>query len=385
MAYVFLHTADWHLAKPFGALPAEKAAVLRQARLTVIDRLAAAARAAGARDVLVAGDTFDAEDLALRTLREGVGRLGGHGDLCWHLLPGNHDADRPGGLWDRLAKDGLPANVIALRAAAPRDLAPGVVLLPAPLRARAASEDPTRWMVGAATAPGTLRIGLAHGAVRGFGGGAAPAVAIDPARASSAGLAYLALGDWHGTAEVGPRAWYAGTPEPDQYPANDPGHALVVRLGGAGGGLEVERIATAAFAWERRALVLDAPADLAGLEAELAGAGAGSRLLKLELSGRVSRAAEAEVAHRLERLAPLVFWLEADLDGLEVVAEAGDEALLGEGELARAAAALARRAAGEGQQAEAGQRAAAGEAARIAGLALRRLHVLARAAAGGAE
>ena len=37
---------------------------------------------------------------------------------------------------------------------------------------------------------------------------------IDPARPAKAGLAYLGLGDWHRTLQVGPALWYAGTPEP---------------------------------------------------------------------------------------------------------------------------------------------------------------------------
>ena len=45
-------------------------------------------------------------------------------------------------------------------------------------------------------------------------------VAIAPARARDAGLAYLALGDWHGTREIAPATWYAGTPEPE--PVEEP-------------------------------------------------------------------------------------------------------------------------------------------------------------------
>ena len=41
-------------------------------------------------------------------------------------------------------------------------------------------------------------------------------------RAERARLDYLALGDWHGTLEIAPRTWYAGTPEPDRFRANEP-------------------------------------------------------------------------------------------------------------------------------------------------------------------
>lgn len=55
-----LHSSDLHLGRSgFGGAPPEKAALLAEARLDALDRLAAAARAAGAPRVLVAGDVFD--------------------------------------------------------------------------------------------------------------------------------------------------------------------------------------------------------------------------------------------------------------------------------------------------------------------------------------
>ena len=38
-------------------------------------------------------------------------RLRRHTDLEWHLIPGNHDPACPGGVWERVLRDGLPANV----------------------------------------------------------------------------------------------------------------------------------------------------------------------------------------------------------------------------------------------------------------------------------
>ena len=59
---------------------------------------------------------------------------------------------------------------------------------------------------------------------------------IDGERAARARLDYLALGDWHGTLEIAPRTWYAGTPEPDRFRANDAGNVLLVELDDAGRG-----------------------------------------------------------------------------------------------------------------------------------------------------
>ena len=45
-------------------------------------------------------------------------------------------------------------------------------------------------------------------------------------RVETAGLAFLALGDWHGQLGIGPRTWYAGTPEAEAFrDAAPPGRA----------------------------------------------------------------------------------------------------------------------------------------------------------------
>lgn len=137
-------------------------------------------------------------------------------DVRFLLLPGNHDPLRADGLWSRLAAD-TPANVSALTEARPLELGTGdggqAVLLPAPLAHKRSVADPTRWFDQAETPPGALRIGLAHGSVQTFGGDADPnLVAVD--RARRAGLAYLALGDWHGRTRIDERTYYSGTPNP---------------------------------------------------------------------------------------------------------------------------------------------------------------------------
>ncbi len=217
----FVHTADWQIGKAFGGFPPEKQGVLRDARLSAVDRIAVIAHGHGATHVLVAGDVYDSETLPARDVMRLIERLKAHAPLVWLLLPGNHDPDRYGGLYERLLRSGLPVNVRLCREARPISLAPGVVVLPAPLKSRAETGDPTAWMDHAETPGEPIRIGLAHGSVQGFGSSSEAAARIDPLRLRSAGLAYLALGDWHGTKKVAEGVWYAGTPEPDRYLGNE--------------------------------------------------------------------------------------------------------------------------------------------------------------------
>jgi DNA repair exonuclease SbcCD nuclease subunit len=335
-----IHTADWHIGKSFGGLPPDKQGVLRDARLTAVDRIAETARKSGAAHILVAGDVFDSGSLPARQVSHLLERLRAQAGLAWHLLPGNHDADRPGGLYDRLTRTGLPDNVHVCRAAEVLTLAPGVALLPAPAKMQASSGDPTAWMASAVTPPGTLRIGLAHGSVRDFGSSSEATARIVPERAREAGLAYLALGDWHGTKEVAPAVWYSGTPEPDRYLDNAAGQVLSVVLGGNRSGLDVKAIPTGRFAWYAASLTPRSADEIGAFERTLAETVGGlDRLLaRIDVKGQVPLAAHAAVLARLFRLEEQLFHLELDRDAFTVLPDGDDLTALGKGnDLERAA------------------------------------------------
>ena len=347
MAFTFLHTADLQIGKVFGGLPRDLAVSLTEARLAAIDRLAESATTAGARHVLVAGDVFDSDALSAKTVRQALARFGRHGGLTWHLIPGNHDAHRPGGLWERLLADQPPANFRAHLKPAAAEIDHGVWLLPAPLYGRATATDPTAHFDGAATPAGAIRIGLAHGSVRGFGRDGEAAVSIAPGRAASARLDYLALGDWHGVTEINARTWYAGTPEPDRFSANSPGHALIVRLAAAGAPARVETIRTAQFTWVRHELAFRHADDFAAIEQVIASAAErpSDVLLRLTVTGRATAAQRREIARKVQGLEALLKHVDVDLSQLAVKAESGDMELLGaSGALRQVGESLARQA-----------------------------------------
>lgn len=368
MTFKLIHTADWQIGKRFGAFSPEKAAVLREERLRAIDRLAEAARAAAAGTVLVAGDVFDSETVSDELCRQLLSRLKAHTQLSWHLLPGNHDPARAGSVWEAVTTIGLPPNVHLHLRPEPAELAPGVVVFPAPLTAKSTSRDPTQWMDEAATPAGTIRIGLAHGSVQGFGSEGDADVPIDPARVKSASLSYLALGDWHGTMRVSDRVWYSGTPEPDSFPDNEPGFALAVEIEGAGAVPKVVRVPTSHFTWVRRQERISGASDLSALESDIAklGSAATRQLMTLELTGDVTLAELSDIEERLTALKPQLFHLEPDLSGLHAHAGTSDLEVLGGGALASVAERLKSKAEG------------AGEDAAVAELALRKLFALAR-------
>ncbi len=268
----FVHTSDWQIGKGFGF--AEDAhELLRGERLEAITRLGNLARAQGAGAVLVAGDIYDVEAPSERTLRQPIERMRAFPDVAWHLIPGNHDAHTPRGPWERLLRGDLPGHIHLHLAPDPAPILDGAAwLLPGVLTRRHAATDPTEPMDAAATPEGAARIGLAHGSVASFGSDEASTHnRIAPDRPARAGLAYLALGDWHGAQEIGPRCWYSGTPETDDFSTGGAGggEALVVTLDSPRAVPEVVRHRVGRFLWQRMEVALNNAADIDILETRL--------------------------------------------------------------------------------------------------------------------
>lgn len=251
----FIHSSDLHLGKRFGNFSGDLPGRLREARHAVIGRLAQHARDNGAGTILLAGDTFDTQTPAPDVRRQALVDMSHYAPISWVILPGNHDSLQATQLWSTLREE-APNNVVLAVDARPIELAPDVVLLPAPCTTRRPGRDVSEWMDSAATSEGALRIGLAHGAISSFSEEAAALDVIAPDRARRAGLDYLALGDWHGAMEIDSRTRYSGTPEPDRFKHDRPGEALLVSIAGRGAIPEVQPVPTGSFDWKTLELQL---------------------------------------------------------------------------------------------------------------------------------
>jgi hypothetical protein len=321
----FIHTADWQLGKPFGRFDIDVRAALTEARFEALDAIGKAAAENGAGHVLVAGDVFDTEGPEDRTIIQAISRMARHG-CRWWLLPGNHDYARNGGLWDRVIGKAAP-NITVLRDPTPVEIESGTWILPAPLTHRHNLDDPTSAFDAMATPGAKLRIGLAHGSIRDFGSRGEANNQIAPDRARLSSLAYLALGDWHGTLEVDSRTWYAGTPETDRFQRDAPGQILLVDIE-AGGAPAVTPLRTGRFQWLKRDWRIN---DFAAFEAERQTLWSeiepSATLLQLSVAGvaslseriRVLEILEADIGHQLR-------YLEARTDDL--VAQPTEEDML---------------------------------------------------------
>ena len=264
MTLKLIHTSDWQIGKVFRFLDNGTMGLLQEARLQAISRLGELAGTHGAAHVLVAGDVYDMEALSPRSLNQPLERMRGFPSTQWHLLPGNHDPHRPHGLWDQLLRKGLPENVrvhIAPEPAMLQDEA--AVLLPAPLFHRRTLSDLTAYMDDVNLPEGLIRVGLAHGSVRGFGSDDKDVPNfIAPDRPTRAGLSYLALGDWHGQKQINDRCWYSGTPEIDAFDVIDGGKALLVDIEGPRAVPNVTPIPTGNYRWTMLSEQINSRADV---------------------------------------------------------------------------------------------------------------------------
>lgn len=351
MAIRLLHTADWQLGKPFTRFAeGDVAALLREARLAAVERIAGIAAEAEVAAVLVAGDVLESEHAEPGLLRRMVHRMAAYSGP-WLLLPGNHDPARPGGVWDRFRQSGdCPANVRVLSEPQPATLADGrLIVLPAPLTQKQVTGDPTEWFAAADVPAGAVKVGLAHGSVPALlpetAGGANP-IALD--RAAAAGLDYLALGDWHSVLQIGARTWYSGTPEPDDFTKSGQGEVLLVTAEGPGSTITVERRRTGRHEWRAGTLDLGQAPTATAIEDQLQALLAtlptpGDTVLRLSVAGALDLAGRAGLEDALERLGERLRHLELETGALTTAASEADlAALAAEPLLAEVAAALGR-------------------------------------------
>lgn len=271
----FLHTADWQIGRQYSQFPPDDAVPLAQARLTAVETIARLATEQVVDAVLVAGDVFDLQTVSERTIRQLFLALAGFSGP-WVMIPGNHDAALSESVWTRAQRLGaIPPNLhLALSGAVIDFPELGFSALTAPLTQRHTYNDLTEWFDEAETPPGRVRVGLAHGSVQGVLApdiDSANPIAAD--RAVRARLDYLALGDWHGCKQIDARTWYSGTPEPDRFKGNDPGHVLRVQIDAPGAEPDVRRIKTGLHDWHTWEHTVTVDSDVDALVTRLAQVG----------------------------------------------------------------------------------------------------------------
>jgi DNA repair exonuclease SbcCD nuclease subunit len=243
MSVKFIHTADLQLAKPYGSIQDENKRVkLKDVRFDVFTTIKKMVEEHGAKFVVIAGDMFDSTTPTNYDVSQACSLIGAI-NVPVYVIPGNHDHGGKGSVWyqDFFIKEQprLAPNLIILLEPKAIEIE-HAILFPCPLLRRHEYDDLTAWLrtIDSSVFPASKpKIILAHGTTQDFSSGSAlddeyiVANFIDLVGFPENEFDYIALGDWHGTKKVGPKAWYAGTPEIDRFikgAENKPGHVLLV-------------------------------------------------------------------------------------------------------------------------------------------------------------
>ena len=308
MSITLIHTADWQLGKQFANVPGDAGAALRDQRIETVRAVARVAQERRADAVVVSGDVFETNAVADRTLRQALDALESFAGE-WVFIPGNHDPALADSVWSRAGhvyagRNGRPGNVhFLVEPERPLLLKGGALaILPAVLERRHEADDPTAWFDRAQTPAGAVRVGLAHGSVKERLPDASEASnPIAAGRAGTAGLDYLALGDWHGTLRIDERTWYAGTPEADRFGSSDPGNVLCVGIERPGALPSIESIPVGRYVWRQIGWDIHGAPDIDALERRLESLcpDPARHLVWLKLAGVVDFALHEKLRDRL--------------------------------------------------------------------------------------
>ncbi len=309
-----VHTADNHLDLPFRQYPAEVASRLIEERFLALGRLVAAANERNAHFFVVAGDLFDSTRVKVGDIDKAAAVLRGFDGVAVIVVPGNHDhyANSETEVWRRFRRaTEADARIDLLVDPAVKSYdveGQAVHFFPCACPSKTGAEPTIGWVAEAAAQHATgLKIGIAHGNVTGLGLDAeGQYFNMEPAALEAAGIATWLLGHIHvpfPTSESGERSPYfmAGTHTPDSLRCRHAGSAWSIECDGDRV-TRYERLAPGEIAFRRLTQELLSADDVAGIVRTCEALDAGSTVIDLQLSGRLSAAERAHLTAEIDRL-----------------------------------------------------------------------------------
>lgn len=340
----FLHTSDWQLGMTRRFLDADAAGRFAHDRLERIRDIGRIVRERGCAFVVAAGDVFEANEVAPKTVRRALAALA-EVPAPVFLLPGNHDALTETSVFrSRAFVENKPPRVTVLDGEGPFLAAEGVELAAAPWRAKRTAENPLQPLLRKLEPAGDrLRIVVAHGEVDALAPMSSEATHLSleaMRRAVADGRAhFIALGDKHSPTRLDSegRVWYSGTPEATAFREPNPGFVNIVRLSRERA--EVESVRIGAWAFTEIERTVAGADDVRELLRDVAAfSDKERRVLRLRVGGVLGMAEATALEERLTELRDLFASFECDRETLHVGVRAEDIEASGLTGFARAAA-----------------------------------------------
>jgi DNA repair exonuclease SbcCD nuclease subunit len=345
---VFL-TSDLHLGMKFAQYPTAHAE-LEEERFLCLERMVAEAGARSCDLLVVAGDLFHRVSVSKRDLERAALALRAFPGKCVAVLPGNHDYfSSDDELWPRF-REKCGDSFLFLNEQRPYPLRGydiDACLYPGPCLSIHSATSAVGW-VRAAAKDGAVRhhIGVAHGSLEGvspdFNENYFPMKVAD---LLAGGLDAWLLGHTHVRYPERPsrqdRIYYPGTPAPDGFDCAHEGSAWLLELD-SDREVSAQPLTTGRIRFAVREVQVKGSEDLEALEKEYGGAesagyvdaesagyvGAEARrtLLRLRLTGRVTREILSRIGPLGARMAERLMHLELRSEDLreEITREAID-------------------------------------------------------------
>lgn len=345
-ATTFIHTSDFQLGMTRWFLGEEGGARFADDREAVVLKLGEIATETGAEFIVVAGDVFEHNSLAKRTLlraQEMFKRL----PVPVYLLPGNHDPLVADSVFYKATAD----NVHVIADSEPIQIKEGVEIVGAPYTSKRANHDLVRAALERLEPTDGIRIAVGHGQVDSRGA-EDDADVIDLSyvedKIRAGVIDYLALGDTHSTMSLGNtgRVWFSGAPETTDFhgvPANtgevDSGNVLVVTVDGED--VDIDKRAVGRWRFEALDREVNSEEDVDRFLKELEDYPDKIRTaIKYGLRGTVGLNAQAKLQQRLGELEEVFASLKVRDRTTDLYLEPSEEELAGMDMHGYAAAAL---------------------------------------------
>ena len=288
-----LHFADVHLGRNFNGY-AEVSGELSEARYETLERLIATANEKQCDAVVIAGDLFERPRMKKADVVRAVRILNQFEKGPVLVLPGNHDYMTPeSDLW-RYVEEAKEEFVLVLGSKEPvslEDFGLEAVAWPAPCFTRYSSTGETGWIQEIPKDPELLHIGVAHGSLEGV----APDLndehypmthkELEEARVDTWLLGHIHV-PWPDYPGPSDRIYYSGTPEPDNGNCTHRGTALLIDIDEQKQ-VQVERLSTGRYRFERWEQEVAAPSDLDSLLQEARSDGHGQAVCRLTVRGKL--------------------------------------------------------------------------------------------------
>jgi DNA repair exonuclease SbcCD nuclease subunit len=296
----FLHTADWHLGRPFSRFNREQNRSLYEARFTTLRAIFDYARDNTISYILAAGDQFDSgECKTLEPIHELLGLIRAYPDITFIMITGNHDPLLPYNIYSKVDRSHYPENLILINEPRKVELdSDNTTIYAASLYEKKSREQPFLSLPAADQHDGSrIRVGLAHGSLAIPGKYEEDDFPIPATTVKDFDLDYLALGHWHSYYGADEKSYYPGTHEPMSF--DNDCSVLEVEIESRGKTPRVSRIPVgSSFHWEKETLTVS-DATFERLHSEL-DQPSPTGIKHLHLEGFLSPSAYEEVERIIE-------------------------------------------------------------------------------------